>query len=89
MGVYGDPLYKEKKYQSCYDNLKFVLENGDRDNEIFKFLKTQSDGKDVVRFLLPQKISTYNPKTIDFENHYFEVSIEKFSELLSLLKIDK
>ena len=86
VGVYGDSLNKEKKYQSCYDNLKFVLENGDRDEEIIKFKKTQSDGTDVVRFLTTQKISKYGDKPIDFENHYFEVSMEKFNELLSLIK---
>lgn len=86
VGVYGDPLYEEKKYQSCYDNLKFVLENGDSDNEIFKFKKTESDGKNVVRFLTSQKLSKYGEKPIDFENHYFEVRMEKFNELLSLIK---
>lgn len=86
VGVYGDSLNKEKKYQSCYDNLKFVLENGDRDEEIIKFKKTESDGVDVIRFLTTQKISKYGDKLIDFENHYFETSMEKFNELLSLIK---
>ena len=86
IGVYGDSLNKEKKYQSCYDNLKFVLENGDRDEEIIKFKKTESDGVDVIRFLTKQKISKYGDKLIDFENHYFETSMEKFNELLSLIK---
>lgn len=84
MGTYGDTFNKEKKYQSCYDNLKFILENGDREKDVVKFKKTQSEGIEVVRFLLPQTIPNYGkPKFIDFENHYFEVSIEKFNELLS------
>ena len=86
MGTYGDSLNKEKKYKSCYDNLKFLLEKGDSDNEIFKFKKTESDGVNVVRFLTSQKISKYGDKLIDFENHYFEVNMEKFNELLSLIK---
>ena len=85
-GTYGDGLNRDKKYQSCYDNLKFLFENEDRDNEIFKFKITESDGLEVVRFLLPQKISQYGAKPIDFENHYFEISMEKFNELLSLIK---
>lgn len=86
VGVYGDLLNKENKYQSCYDNLKYVLENGDRDEEIFKFKKTESDGVDIIRFLTTQKISKYRDKPIDFENHYFEISMENFNELLSLIK---
>jgi hypothetical protein len=87
IGTYGDSLNKEKKYKSCYNNLKFLLEKGDRDNEIFKFKKTESDGVNVVRFLTSQKISKYGYKPIDFENHYFEVNMEKFNELLSIIKI--
>ena len=84
IGTYGDSLNREKKYQSCYDNLKYLLENNDTDNEIFKFKKTQSDGQEVVRFLLPQKIRKYgNTELIDFENHYFEVPSEQFNDLLS------
>ena len=86
MGTYGDSLNRDKKYQSCYDNLKFLFEKGDKDNEIFKFKKTESDGVNVVRFLTSQKISKYGDKPIDFENHYFEVNMEKFNELLSLIK---
>ena len=86
MGTYGDYLNKEKKYKSCYTNLKYLFENKYRDNEIFKFKKTESEGLKVVRFLTAQKISKYGPKPIDFENHYFEVNMEKFDELLSLIK---
>ncbi|NQV77065.1 MAG: hypothetical protein HQ490_01770 [Lutibacter sp.] len=87
VGTYGDSLNREKKYQSCYDNLKYLLENSDSDNEILKFKKTESNGLEVVRFLLPQKIKNYGKtELIDFENHYFEVSIQKFNELLSLIK---
>lgn len=86
IGTYGDSFNKEKKYESCYDNLKFLLEKEDRDNEIFKFKKTESDGVNIVRFLTPQKISEYGGKLIDFENHYFEINMEEFNELLSLLK---
>ena len=86
IGTYGDLLNKDKKYESCYENLKFLLEKGDTDIEIFKFNKTESDGVEVIRFLVPQKISNYGYKPIDFENHYFEVSTEKFNELLSLIK---
>ena len=84
IGTYGNSLNKEKKYKSCYDNLKFLFENKDTDNEIFKFKKTESEGLKVVRFLTSQKIEIYKP--IDFENHYFEVNMEKFNELLSLIK---
>ena len=87
IGTYGDSLNKEKKYKSCYDNLKYLFENKDTDNEIFKFKKTESDGVNVVRFLTSQKIAKYgDTKLIDFENHYFEINIEKFNELLSLIK---
>jgi hypothetical protein len=86
MGTYGDRLNREKKYQSCYDNLKFLLKESDNDNEFFKFKKTKSDGKEVVRFLLPQKIKKYgSTKLIDFENHYFEVNMEVFNKLINLL----
>ena len=57
------------------------MENGDRDEEIIKFKKTESDGVDVIRFLTTQKISKYGDKLIDFET-----SMEKFNELLSLIK---
>ena len=86
MGTYGDSLNKEKKYKSCYDNLKYLFENKDTDNEIFKFNKTESEGLKVVRFLTSQKISKYGSKPIDFENHYFEVNMDKFNKLLSLIK---
>tara|TARA_B110000114_G_scaffold53135_1_gene56522 strand:+ start:402 stop:1148 length:747 start_codon:yes stop_codon:yes gene_type:complete len=86
IGTYGDSLNREKKYQSCYDNLKFLLKESDNDNEFFKFKKTKSDGKEVVRFLLPQKIKKYgSTKLIDFENHYFEVNMEVFNKLINLL----
>ena len=85
-GTDGDALNRDKKYQSCYDNLKYLFENNDSDNEIFKFKITESDGLKVVRFLVPQKISKYGAKPIDFENHYFEIPMEKFNELLSLIK---
>ena len=87
MGTYGNSLNKEKKYKSCYGNLKYLFENKDTDNVIFKFKKTESEGLKVVRFLTSQKISKYGSKPIDFENHYFEVNVEKFNELLSLMKI--
>jgi hypothetical protein len=60
IGTYGDLLNKDKKYESCYENLKFLLEKGDTDIEIFKFNKTESDGVEVIRFLVPQKISNAN-----------------------------
>ena len=88
IGTSGSSRNKDKKYQSCYDNLKYNFEKGDSDSEIFfKFKKTESNGVNVVRFLTSQKTSKYSRyKPIDFENHYFEVSMEKFNELISLIK---
>ena len=66
---------------------KIFFENGDTDNETLKIKKTDSDSEKVVRFLLPQEIKKYgDTKLIDFENHYFEVNVEKFNELLLLIK---
>ena len=85
LGTYGDRFLSEKKYQSCYENLKFLFEAGrNLEDEIFKLKRTESEGEEVVRFLTPQTISRYG-KLIDFDNHYFEVSLDKFNELISLL----
>ena len=87
IGSYGDIYDKSTRYQGCYDGLKYFFENGDTDNETLKIKKTDSDSEKVVRFLLPQEIKKYgDTKLIDFENHYFEVNVEKFNELLSLIK---
>ena len=84
LGTKGDPLLKDKEYQSCYANLKTLFEYGKNlENEFVKFKKhTYIEGMEVVRFLLPQIISRYN-EPIDFDNHYFEVTLQEFNELRS------
>lgn len=84
--TYGDPLHRDKEYKSCYDNLKYLLEKDKNSNQFFKFKKTESDGKEVVRFLIPQRVKTYGTtEFIDFENHYFEVNLEVFNNLIKTL----
>lgn len=77
----------DKKYESCYASLKSHLESERLGNNahVIKLKKTKSGDKEVIRFLLPQYMSKYS-KLIDFENHYFEVPINEFNNLLSLLK---
>lgn len=85
-------------FKDCYDDLNYVLKNKesyekeDSNYSEMYFTKAKSNGKNVVRFLLPQSLypitsSLYQyKKRIDFEKHYFEVSIEEFNKLLQLIK---
>lgn len=92
--VYGSvPSYKD-----CYKNLNFCFKEDyigkkkDYEYTEMKIKVTMSNNKKVVRFLLPQSLkpednilAKYN-KTIDFEKHYFEISIEEFNKLLTIIK---
>jgi len=83
LGAYGDSLKRDTKFQSCYENVKYLLENGSYYQWKFILKKTTNGENDVVRFLLPQKIKSYGKSNLlDFENHYFEVSLDKFNDLL-------
>jgi hypothetical protein len=92
--VYGSvPSYKD-----CYKNLNFCFKQdyiGKMDKNEYTempFKITTSNNKKVVRFLLPEKcypesysLSKYD-KRIDFDKHYFEISIEEFNKLLTMIK---
>lgn len=92
--VYGSvPSYKD-----CYENMNYYFKNdyivkkNDYDYSEMLFKSTTSNNKNVVRFLLPQKLypksnsmSKYD-KIIDFDKHYFEISLEEFNRLLSIIK---
>ncbi len=88
LGSYGDPIKKDQKFQSCYGNVKYSLENGSYQKWKMVVKKTNDGKNEVFRFLLPQKVrSSGTTNFIDFEKHYFEVSLEKFNDLLSKLII--
>lgn len=90
VGVIGNGLEREKKYQSCYGDIKYCMPLGDSKNPCtqYKFVikKTTDNDSPVIRFLIPQKARDYGkPNAVDFPNHYFEVSLEKFNDLLALI----
>ena len=90
VGAIGKILEKEKKYQSCYGDIKFCmpLVNDKHPCTQYKLVikKTTDGDNEVIRFLIPQKVRNYGkPNFVDFPNHYFEVSLDKFNELLEMI----
>ncbi|MBK5192479.1 MAG: hypothetical protein JJE07_04580 [Flavobacteriaceae bacterium] len=90
VGAIGKRLEKEKKYQSCSGDIKYCmpLVDGELTCTQYKLVinKTTDGDNDVIRFLIPQKVRDYGkPNFVDFPNHYFEVSLVKFNELLELI----
>lgn len=90
VGAIGKSLEKEKKYQSCYGDIKYCMPLVDDKYPCTQYKlvikKTTDDDNDVIRFLIPQKVRDYGkPNLVDFTNHYFEVSLDKFNELLDMI----
>ena len=76
--------YSTESYQGCYDDLRYIFKNGDSDVEFLKFKNTSDGDKEVVRFLLTQKTNSYtDSELINFDEHYFEVTKDKFKSLTS------
>ena len=91
LGTNSYPTIRSEKFQGCYENVKFSFSkknieksNYDPDWKLF-VKKTNSESKEVIRFILPQNFNRYRFESVDFDNHYFEIPIEKFNELLLLL----
>jgi|GEM_PF-1422072 len=76
----GDELLINKII-STFQNRGYLFESG------YQMKVTKTDDGKNVRFLLPQRESTYSP--VDFKNNYFEMEVEKFNALLNVdLKLD-
>lgn len=95
---YNEVYNSVPSYKDCYKNLNFCFKEDyigkkyDYEYTEMLFNVTTSNNKKVVRFLLPQKLypegnrlAKYD-KRIDFDKHYFEISIEEFNKLLTMIK---
>ena len=65
IGTYGDSMERDKKYQSCYTNLEYLLGAEDNDKEVFKFkekgiksIDVLSSPKHYLSYFLPVLSST-------------------------------
>jgi hypothetical protein len=90
VGAIGKSLEKEKKYKSCYEDIKYCMPLVDEKNSCTQYKlvikKTTDDDNDVIRFLIPQRVRDYGKSnSVEFTNHYFEVSLDKFNELLVMI----
>ena len=86
---HANKLFKERDGKNEEEWLKDI-------SKLYEFYitKTMSEGVEVIRFLLPHGYKnksykyyrSYKDTRIDFEKHYFEISIEQYQKLIDLMK---